>query len=150
MRWATKAQAASRRPTGPTRRRTSLSPPNKVCQKTRDRVKGVQPVSNPDDPAEVAAFLEKLLPATQTQATGLAALKPAPDVAAEWTALLAKQQEVVALFTTVLAKAKAKDPSGKEDLARSATQNPTFAELANQTRRRRAAPVRRVAALGPG
>jgi ABC-type Fe3+-hydroxamate transport system substrate-binding protein len=102
---------------------------DKVCKQTKDSAKTIKPVTDPSDPVAVATYLEQLLPITQKQATGLAALKPAPDVSADWSAILAKQQEIVSFFAGVLQKAKTKDPSGQEDLQKGAALGPQIIAL---------------------
>lgn len=105
---------------------------DKVCQQTKDSAKSIKPVTDPSNPVAVATYLEQLLPITQKQSTGLAALKPAADVQADYSALLAKQQEIVTFFQNVLKKAKTKDPTGQQDLAKGAALGPQFTALAKK------------------
>ncbi|WP_354700755.1 hypothetical protein DSM112329_01042 [Paraconexibacter sp. AEG42_29] len=74
-----------------------------------------QPTS---DPAEAAAYLEKIAPITRKEATDLKALEPADDVKADWDAFTAKESELADFLDGLLAKAKAKDESGLKDLER--------------------------------
>lgn len=105
---------------------------NKVCSATKVAAKSIKPITDASDPANVAAYLEGILPLTEKQAAGFAALRPAPDAAKDWNALIAKQQEIVQFFTRVLAKAKAKDKSGQADLAAGQKLGPQFAALAKK------------------
>jgi hypothetical protein len=83
-------------------------------------------------PQEAAAYLEKVRPITQREVNDLAALKPADDVKADFQDMVAKEKTVAAYLDGLIAKAKASDPTGLQDLAKSPTVGKPFAAAARK------------------
>ncbi len=82
--------------------------------------------------AAASAYLGKIYPITKGELDRLRALKPADDVKADWDSFLAEEGKLVAFLKKILDKAKAKDPSGIQDLAQISTLAGPFKRAADK------------------
>lgn len=88
-----------------------------ACSKALTAARAVAVPESLDDATVAAAFFGKIAPITHEKTEALAALEPAADVKADWDVFIAKQRAVDDLLQKITRKAKAKDPSGQQDLA---------------------------------
>lgn len=103
-----------------------------ICKTGETDAEAVKAPASFDDANAAAAYFEKIVPLHQKQTDDLTALKPDADAKADWDAFIATQNANQALLDTILAKAKAKDPSGQQDLAQFTTKSQAFAAAAKK------------------
>ncbi len=88
-----------------------------ICKTGEADAETVTAPASIDDANVAAEYFGKLVPLHQKQTDALAKLKPDAEAKADWDAFMAAQNDNQRLLDTVLAKARAKDPSGQQDLA---------------------------------
>ena len=103
-----------------------------ICKTGEDAVNTVTAPDNVADASDAEAYFAKVVPLHQKQTDDLAALEPDDEAKADWEAFMAAQTADQELLDTILAKAKAKDPSGQEDLKKVAPQAEAFAAAAKK------------------
>lgn len=91
---------------------------NAICKTANTAATAVPAPASYEDPAQAAAYFEKIAPITATETKALLALQPADDVKDDYAAFTAAQSEANDLLQRILAKARAKDASGLDDLAK--------------------------------
>jgi hypothetical protein len=103
-----------------------------ICKTGETDAAAVKAPANFNDANDAAAYFEKIVPLHQKQTDGLAALVPDDDAKSDWDAFMATQNANQKLLDTILAKAKAKDPSGQQDLQQFAAKAQEFAAAAKK------------------
>jgi hypothetical protein len=103
-----------------------------ICKTGEKDAEAVKAPASFDDANDAAAYFEAIVPLHQKQTDSLAALKPDDGAKADWAAFMATQNANQALLDTILAKAKAKDPTGQQDLQKFTTQSQAFAAAAKK------------------
>lgn len=103
-----------------------------ICKTGEADAAAVESPKDFSDATAAAAYFEQIVPLHQKQTDALAALKPDDDAKADWDAFMKTQNENQQLLDTILAKAKAKDPSGQEDLKKFTTSSQKFAAAATK------------------
>lgn len=103
-----------------------------ICKTGETDAQAVTAPASFADADDAAAYFAKIVPLHQKQTDDLAALKPDAGAKADWDAFMATQEANQALLDTILAKAKAKDPTGQQDLAQFASKSQAFAVAAKK------------------
>jgi hypothetical protein len=103
-----------------------------ICKTGETDAEAVQAPASLEDADVAAAYFGKIVPLHQKQTDRLAALKPDDEAKTDWDAFMAAQNANQELLDTILAKAKAKDASGRQDLAQFATKSQAFAAAATK------------------
>lgn len=93
-----------------------------LCKESSRKFDAIAEPDNIQDPAQAAAWLTKIVALADTQVAGLKELKPEDSVKEAYDAYVASAEATRDFFKGVLAKAKAKDPSGLQDLQRESEQ----------------------------
>jgi hypothetical protein len=89
---------------------------NAICAKTEKAGKAIAAPKDITDPAQAAAYFDKVAPLTHKETTDLQALKPADEVKDDWKAFTDAEAKADAVVQGVKTKADKKDPSGLQDL----------------------------------
>jgi hypothetical protein len=95
-----------------------VSKANSICAAAVSQSSGIQQPTSFQNPAVVAAYLNKIEPITASATSKLEALKPDSSVKSEWDAYIAARKSGLQLLQTLQHKANTKDPSGLADLQR--------------------------------
>jgi hypothetical protein len=103
-----------------------------ICKTGESDVEAVEAPASLEDANVAAAYFAKLVPLHQKQTDALAALTPDAEAKADWDAFMATQNANQALLDTILAKAKAKDATGKDDVAQIPAKTQAFAAAAKK------------------
>jgi hypothetical protein len=93
-----------------------------LCKASSREFDAIAEPANIEDPAQAATYLGKLVALADTQLKDLRALKPDDSVKAAYDDYLEAGQATRDFFQRVLDKAKAKDPSGLQELQQEAEQ----------------------------
>jgi len=103
-----------------------------ICKTGEADAEAVEAPASFDDANAAAGYFEKIVPLHQKQTDSLAALEPDDEAKADWDAFMDSQNANQKLLDTILAKAKAKDPTGQQDLAQFTAKSQEFAAAAKK------------------
>src|ERR1044072_7608666 len=103
-----------------------------ICKTGEKDAETVTAPASFDDANDAAAYFGAIVPLHQKQTDSLAALKPDADTKADGDPFMATQNANQELLDTILAKAKAKDPTGQQDLQKFTAQSQAFAAAAQK------------------
>ncbi len=87
-----------------------------MCTVAGADIKAVPRPTNVKDPAQVATYLNHVVPIVTRLTSQLAAMKPALEVRADWGTFVGLQQQEDAAFIGIQHKADANDPSALTEL----------------------------------
>ncbi len=93
-----------------------------LCKESSRKFDAIEEPADINDPAQAAAWLTKLVALADEQVAGLKELAPDDSVKAAYDEYIEAGEATQAFFKRVLAKAKAKDPSGLQELQQEAQQ----------------------------
>lgn len=87
-----------------------------ICQQGNDRLEAVSEPADISDAAQATTYLASIVEIADMQLAGLQALEPKEELRADYTAYTDRVAESRDFVKGVLAKARAKDPSGLQEL----------------------------------
>jgi hypothetical protein len=87
-----------------------------ICRDANRQIRGVEQPNDIRQPEQAAAFFEQLLEINQDGLRKLRALEPADDLKPEYDRFVTAIADQTEFIDGILEKAKARDPSGLQDL----------------------------------